>query len=103
MDTMEQQTNGKPSGTGGVGPIVGIIIIIILIALGGLYYFTTGASRVQNQNAAPTTQAPVDEVATIATQGTSSNLNAVQADVNATDLSGLDSATANVSASLQTQ
>jgi flagellar basal body-associated protein FliL len=100
---MEQQTNGKPSGKGGVGPILGIIIIIILLALGGLYYFTKGASQVQNQNAAATTQTPADEAATIATQGTSANLNAVQADVNATDLSGLDSATANVSASLQTQ
>lgn len=107
MDTMEQQTNGRPPQKGGlpgqgVGPVLGIIIIVILLALGGLYYFTVGVSEIRDQNAVEQVS-PEQEATAIATQGTTSNLNDIQTDAEATDLSGLDSAAANIDASLQTQ
>lgn len=71
---------------GGIGATIGIVIIIILLALGGVYYFTTGVEQIptyeqQEQDAA---------VEALENQGTSSNLADIEADVNATDLSETD-------------
>lgn len=95
----------KPSSKAGVGPVLGIIIIILLLALGGLYYFTKGVDEIRDQNADQTETAvtPEDEAAVIETQGTTANLNDIEADVGATDFSGLDAASVDVEASLQTQ
>lgn len=102
MDTEETSLPPKPPSKGGVGPVLGIIIIIILLALGGLYYFTTGINELKdtNPNAAMT---PEEEAAAIATQGTSSSLTDISTDVEATDLSGLDNSAASVDSNLQTQ
>lgn len=51
MENMENQepttpTPKAPKNSGGVGPVLSIIVIIILLALGGLYYFTTGINKI---------------------------------------------------------
>ncbi len=99
----QQQPTPKPPEKGGVGPVLGIIVIIIVLALGGLYYFTKGVDQIPSPSADQAALTPEDEAAMIEAQGTSANLSDIQADVNATDVSGLDNSAAAIDSTLQTQ
>lgn len=84
----------------GKGPVVGIVVIIILLILGGVYLW---------QSKSPV-ETPVDETATttdqmindLSTQGTSTDETGIEADVNATNLNGLDSGMTEVEGELNT-
>lgn len=71
---------------GGVGPVLGIIVIIILLALGGLYYFTTEINNI------PSYEVPANDesVQVLQEQSSSDVIADIEADVNATDLSEID-------------
>lgn len=104
MDTIEQPQNGKPPSPAGIGPILGIIIIIILLALGSLYYFTIGIEDIRDGALEEEAMMePADEAALIESQSSSTDLADIEADINATDFSGLDDATQGVDASLESQ
>lgn len=87
---------------GGAGAVIGIIIIIILLGLGGVYYFTTGVRQVQDGQPAPELTAD-EEAAVLSAQGTSTELPDIEADLEATDLSGLDDASLDFESELQAQ
>lgn len=89
----------KPST--GIGAVVGIIIIVILLALGGVYYFTTGVDNLERNDEAPVLVG--DEAAALKEQGSSTELADIEADLNATNFSGLDEASADFESELQAQ
>lgn len=105
----EQQDNqphlSSPKKEGGLGAVIGIIIIIILLALGAIYYFTAGIDKIQNGQPSGNDAAmtPDEEAAALKDQGASTDLSSIEADVNATDLSGLDNASADFTSELQAQ
>lgn len=97
------QREGAPSGgatsplgteiSGGdkkpLGPVIGVIIIIALIILGGLYLwggnlFDRGMTPEEILNAEDTT------LEDLQAQGTSDEVADIEADLNATDLEGID-------------
>lgn len=86
---------------GGLGPIIGIIIIIILLALGAMYYFTAGLEQIQD--AQPNTGegiVPRDDAAALLEQSDSTDIDAIETDLEGTDLTGLDDALAEFEAEL---
>ena len=78
------------------GPIVGLVIIILIIALGSVYFLQerdgdNGANLMTEPTAEVTEQA--DQAAAIQeieTQSASDELDAIEADLNGTDLNALD-------------
>ncbi len=80
---------------GSVGPVLAIVVIVALLALGGWYYFT----QVEGNLGSEDQQA----VENLETQGTSDDLSAIEADVEATDFSSLDSASSDVNADFEGQ
>jgi uncharacterized protein HemX len=83
------------------GPLVAVIIILALIIVGGLYFLKQRSSQ-QVYVPAPV-QAPATDSITdsLNKQGSSDNLNSIEADLNATDVSNLDQGAAAVEAQLQ--
>ncbi len=74
------------------GPIIGIIIIIALLVLGGLYYWKEkGPSGRDMGPSADEIMSEQDSVtASLETQSDSSSLSSIEADLNATNLEGID-------------
>lgn len=112
-EQMEPNMNGTPQNQsapqmpkkeGGIGPVIGIIIIIILLGLGGVYYFTTGVNQIQNDGTIQEDSlSPEEEAAALLEQSASTDLSDIEADLEATDLSGLDSASTDFDLELQAQ
>jgi len=103
MDTLDTlPPSPAPKKDGGIGPILGIIIIVILIALGGLYYFTTGINNLEQQEIQDETT-PDEAAATLEVQGTSDDLADIEADLNASDFSNLDESVTSFDAEFETQ
>ena len=103
MENAEQEPTVAPAPkapSGGIGPIIGIIIIVILLALGGVYYFTKGVAQIQPNEAVVI---PADEEETLRAQGTSIEISDIEADINASDFSGLDDSSANFDLELNAQ
>lgn len=88
----------KTAKGGSAGSVIAIIIIIVLLALGAFYYITVEVDQLKDVDQAA--QIVGDEEDQLRTQGTSNDLADIEADLNATDLSGLDSASAGVDAEL---
>jgi len=99
MEPQNQSVPPLPKKEGGFGSIIGIIIIIILLALGAMYYFTDGIDQIQKNDS----MSAEDEAMMLSEQSSSTNLADIEADVNATDLSGLDEASADFESELQAQ
>lgn len=93
------QENQVPEPTsnnkGGFGPVLGIIVIIILLALGGLYYFTTGINKIPSYNENDGTINALEE------QSSSDAISDIEADLNATDLSEVDTLLEDINADLE--
>ena len=76
-----------------VGPIIGTIIIIALIVLGGLYFW---GKRIEETKLTKTltSEEPqneqMSEAAAIISVGTSTNINDIEADLNNTNTTNLD-------------
>ncbi len=97
LDMHEPQPPKK--GDDGVGPIVAIVVIVLILVLGGLYYL------MQNVKTGSTDTAAKDQqtVQALMTQGSSDTAAAIQADLDATDLTSVDQAVADVDTSTETQ
>jgi uncharacterized protein HemX len=116
-DTLNQTNEPQPEKTTpgkktSIGPVFGIIIIVVLLALGGLYYFTTGVDQVRNnepqpvlteEEAATLQDEAVQEASTLREQSTSNTIADIEADLEATDLSGLDDALSDFDSELNAQ
>lgn len=97
----QQPPTQAPKKEGGAGPIIGIIIIIILLGFGGVYYFTTGVDQIQHDVMEEMT--PEEEAEALRAQGSSTDLSDIEADLEATDFSGLDDASLDFDSELQAQ
>lgn len=74
------------NGEGSIGPVIALIIILAVIVLGGLYFW---GQRTSN-NTTDIYGNPIS-TSTPATDSTSDTSAAIDADLKATDLNGLDS------------
>ena len=92
MPPMQSDINKKSTG-----PLIAVIIILALIIVGGLYFLKERSSQPVY---VPTTES--DSITdSLNQQSTSDDLNSIEADLNATDLSNLDQGAAAVEAELQ--
>ena len=83
---MSSEGDKKP-----MGPMVGIIIIIIVLILGGLYYWTTQTKEDGSSMTAEEIIAEEDEtLMMLEKQSTSDEVADIEADLEMTDLEGLD-------------
>ena len=102
MDTIDQEPAVTPTpkkNGDSLGPTISSIVIVLLLVLGGIYYFTKGIGEVQ-----PTgDQAAAGDEAALRQQSQSTDLADIEADVNATDLSALDEASADFDSELEAQ
>jgi hypothetical protein len=82
------------------GPVLGIIIIIVLLVAGGLFVLNNSLTQpeisLENVENMPDTQSD-----NLGLQATSTELDAIESDANATDLSNLDSEIDQIEAELQ--
>jgi len=100
MDTFNPNQMPPMQGTvekKSMGPLIAVVIILALIIIGGLYFLKTRSS----QNVYVPTEAADSVTASLNQQGTSDDLNSIEADLNATDLSNLDQGAAAIEAELQ--
>lgn len=98
---MPQQKGGS-----GINPIAAVAIILGVLLLGGLYYFTMNFDG-NNEGPAATVQdlknSDDPDVQAMLQQGSSDELDSIQADVDATNMAAIDAAVADVTASLESQ
>lgn len=85
---------GPTAETGTVGPVVASIIIIIVLLIAGLYLW---GSRLNNADMNPTEDEMVEE---LETTSDSDEIEAIEADLEATDFDDLDEGTNEVDAEL---
>ncbi len=77
------------------GPIVSIVIIVLVMVLGG-YYFLKQVPVGDDVLTTTETQADAN-ISALSTQGTSTELDDIQKDLDATNLSGLDAGLGDIS------
>lgn len=70
------------------GPVISIIVIVLVIVFGG-YYFLRQVSVDGDVLTPAETQADAN-ISALSTQGTSTDLDDIQKDLDATDFSGID-------------
>jgi hypothetical protein len=113
MDPMQSETSMPESDpstespkSGGIGPMIGIIIIVVLLAVGGFYYW--GSKLVDNRasltesgdsvsDVVPTNDTVVND---LLDQDSSDTVESIEADLNDTDLNGLDGELSDIEAVL---
>jgi len=76
-----------------VGPLVAVIIILALIVVGGLYFLKQRSSQ---NTYVPPAETGDAVTASLRQQGSSDDLNTIEADLNATDLDNLDADLVNI-------
>lgn len=110
MEPMEQNTTPpapenpmpeSPKKEGSLGATAGIILILILIALGGIYYFTKEVDYGSYENESMNQAQDDAAVAAMEVQGTSDEVGAIEADLEATDFSEIDQMMLEIDAELQ--
>jgi len=84
-----------------IGPAIGVIIIILVLILGGLYFW---GERMNKGSEIPNPQVensatPDTQTQNLQQQSSSDDVNAMDADLTATDLSNLGTETAEMNAS----
>lgn len=82
-----------------MGPLIAVIIILALIIVGGLYFLKERSS--QQPYIPPAAPAGDSVTESLNQQGSSDELNSIEADLNATNLDSLDQGAAAVEAELQ--
>jgi hypothetical protein len=74
----------KGGQSGGKGPLIGTVIVVILLIAGGVFFL---ADRMKKTN----TELPPDAATLeLQNQSTSTDISAIETDINSTDLNGLD-------------
>lgn len=74
----------KGGESGSKGPLIGTVIVVILLIAGGVFFL---ADRMKQTN----TELPPDAATLqLQNQSTSTDISTIEADVNSTDLNGLD-------------
>jgi uncharacterized protein HemX len=88
-----------------MGPIVAVVIIIIVLIIGGLYYWGKTINNLdsnveQNLTAEEIASQPDTTLDKLKTQSTSDQPGDIEADLNATDINGLDIGIDNINTEL---
>jgi hypothetical protein len=97
----DTQPNSPKSG--GIGPMIGIIIIVALLAVGGLYYWGSKLIEQPNRLTVPVADdsTPIDGTTNdLLNQGSSDTVESIEADLDATNLDGLDGELSDIEAVL---
>lgn len=81
------------------GPLIAVVIILFLIVIGGLYFLGQRMSRGSYENLQQPTQDEVTQ--SLKTQSDSDEVNSIEADLNATDVSSLDQGAAVIESQLE--
>lgn len=99
QNTRAQERNEKKS----VGPIIGIAIILVIIIFGGLYYWG-GQINNQEERANITPEEIIEQedpaLETLETQSSSDEIVDIEADLDLTNLEGLDKELGDIDAEL---
>lgn len=96
MPPMQTQTEKKS-----VGPLIAVIIILVLIVIGGLYFLKEQSSKKGSYVAPQSTGDPITE--SMKQQGSSDDLNSIEADLNATNIDSLDQGASAIQAEINAQ
>lgn len=81
-----ESIEATPEKSGGVGPVIGSIIVIIVIVLGGLYYLNSVKVDIAKEEAPALNE--------------SSEIEAIEEDLNQTDLDNLDAEFSDIEAEI---
>ncbi len=117
MDDQEKQINNEgvteeqtstytePVEEKSTGAIIGVIIIVVLLVIGGLYYLGSRSGNEQiSDETAPAAEEILSETdsitAAIEAQDTSDEIDAIQKDIDDTDLGNIDIDLGNIEAEL---
>lgn len=94
-------------GGGSTSSVVAIVVIVVLLALGGVYYLMMNGSvpSMMENETLPTLEdvqnSSDPDVQAAMTQSASDDLSAIEADLTATDLGGIDTAIVDVNSAAQ--
>lgn len=107
---MEQNQNvGSKKQEKPIGSIIGIIIIVLIIILAGFYILGNKTTNESDSGGLPQNPTIEDIAGTpdaareaLTNTSTSDDINAIESDINATDLSGLDAELGSMEAELNT-
>ena len=91
MPPMYAQTQKKS-----VGPLIAVIVILAIIVIGGLYFLKERSSQ---KVFVPTENDAITE--SLNQQGSSDDLNSIEADLNATNIDNLDQGAAAIETQLR--
>jgi hypothetical protein len=96
---MDQNTNNTPmpEEKSSMTSIASIILIVIVIAVGALYFFKQVPAPVDNAALTPAETQSDATVSSLSTQSTSTDINDIEKDLNATNLSGVNAGMNNIS------
>jgi len=87
-ETTNPMPSQTPDSNGKMGPLIGTIIVILVLVIGAIYYFVS----LRNDDTQPI--APYDDtdrtLLNIETQSPSDELDAIENDVNATNMNDID-------------
>lgn len=98
MDPQNQQVPMGAEKSKSIGPVIGLIVILTLILLGGIYFYTSRDAN--NETPIPvepdggignTPEEQSVNAADIEAQSSSDETTAIEADLQATDMTSLDS------------
>ena len=88
------QGDGEPTSAEGgkkpMGPIVGVVIIVIVLIFGGLYFWGSQLSEEKEMTAEEIAAQEDTMLIKLQEQSASDEIADIEADLNATDLEGLD-------------
>lgn len=95
---MDQNTNNTPmpEEKSSMTSIASIILIVIVIAAGALYFFKQVPAPMDNGALSPAEAQSDATVSSLSTQSTSTDINDIEKDLNATNLSGVDAGLSNI-------
>ncbi len=97
IGTVMPQTPRVPEDKKSIGPIVGIVIIILVLVLGGLYFWGQKINMM-DQGISPETVLNAEDASLVqlGQQSDSDTTASIEADLNATDISNLDTELDNI-------
>lgn len=106
---MNMNMGGFPEEKKSTGPMVGIIIVVIVLLAGAAFAFRSSKESIKEEVSPSTNGGQVvteekvsvdSTVSELSIQGSSSDISEIEADMKATNLSGLDTGFAEISDSL---
>ena len=91
-----------PKKSGGMGPILGILIIILLLIVGALYLWGEKLSQEDGATQTQTENTGYEDAATAALsqQGSSDDLSSIRADLESTNTTNLDAGSSDIDSNI---